>query len=175
MFSETLVGEPCKTPNNQNGICIKAKECTSALEKLRRRTEADIEYLRQSFCGLSESRTNPKLCCELPPSQHTASTTRPRNQPTNPFALTSSSSIDLRYHRNAPKINSQKCGHSYIDKIADGDNTNLFEYPWMALISYRDQYGQLSFRCAGTLINEYYVLTAAHCVYNLEEKERLRL
>lgn len=42
-------------------------------------------------------------------------------------------------------------------------NANAGEFPHMAAIGYPNFNGDISFKCAGSLINDFYVLTAAHC------------
>ncbi|XP_011878431.1 PREDICTED: uncharacterized protein LOC105567833 [Vollenhovia emeryi] len=44
-------------------------------------------------------------------------------------------------------------------RIVGGQTTSMNEFPWMARLSYLNK-----FYCGGTLINDRYVLTAAHCV-----------
>lgn len=44
-------------------------------------------------------------------------------------------------------------------RIVGGQTTGVNEFPWMARLSYLNK-----FYCGGTLINDRYVLTAAHCV-----------
>jgi secreted trypsin-like serine protease len=44
-------------------------------------------------------------------------------------------------------------------RIVGGQTTSVNEFPWMARLSYLNK-----FYCGGTLINDRYVLTAAHCV-----------
>ncbi|XP_065343147.1 trypsin-1-like [Cloeon dipterum] len=52
------------------------------------------------------------------------------------------------------------CGEKNEDsRIVGGQETAVNEYPWMARLSY---FGR--FYCGGTLINDRYVVTAAHCV-----------
>lgn len=68
--------------------------------------------------------------------------------------------------------NTDECGHfSVHSRIYSGNNTDIDEFSWMALLEYRSATGVKSIRCAGFLINNRYILTAAHCITNeVEEK-----
>ncbi|XP_052836754.1 serine protease 7-like [Drosophila gunungcola] len=64
------------------------------------------------------------------------------------------------------------CGGVAIrNRIYDGKDTDLNEFPWMVLLEYRNRWGGLSPSCAGSLINQLYVLTAAHCLTGRIERE----
>ncbi|EDW39367.1 GL14056 [Drosophila persimilis] len=65
------------------------------------------------------------------------------------------------------------CGGVAIkNRIYDGEDTDLNEFPWMVLMEYRRRSGNgLSTSCAGSLINQRYVLTAAHCLTGRIERE----
>ncbi|KAH8400947.1 hypothetical protein KR009_001969 [Drosophila setifemur] len=53
-----------------------------------------------------------------------------------------------------------RCGLiNSLHKIVGGQETRIRQYPWMAVINIHDR-----FYCSGSLINDLYVLTAAHCV-----------
>ncbi|XP_062123891.1 LOW QUALITY PROTEIN: serine protease 7 [Drosophila sulfurigaster albostrigata] len=58
------------------------------------------------------------------------------------------------------------CGGVTIDnKIYGGEDADLNEFPWTVLLEYRRLNGNgLSTSCAGTLINQRYIVTAAHCL-----------
>lgn len=51
-------------------------------------------------------------------------------------------------------------------RIYNGQNARANEFPYIALIRTRGMY------CGGALISDRFVLTAAHCVMNLEQDER---
>ncbi|XP_017058134.2 uncharacterized protein LOC108099270 [Drosophila ficusphila] len=64
------------------------------------------------------------------------------------------------------------CGGVAIrNRIYDGVDTDLNEFPWMVLLEYRNRRGGLSTSCAGSLINQRYVLTAAHCLTGRIERD----
>ena len=51
--------------------------------------------------------------------------------------------------------------------IVGGSITKLGDFPYMALLGY-DVFGQIYYTCGGSLINKWYVLTAAHCVQDTQ-------
>lgn len=53
-------------------------------------------------------------------------------------------------------------GSQVYSRVYGGKSSQQNEYPWMALIRYRN--AKKPSRCGGSIINNYYVLTAAHCV-----------
>ena len=65
----------------------------------------------------------------------------------------------------------ERCAHHSINSIVAGKRAKLGEYPYMALLRYRmpdPKTGEMGtfYLCDGSLINKWYVLTAAHCIKN---------
>ncbi|XP_016977734.2 melanization protease 1 [Drosophila rhopaloa] len=61
------------------------------------------------------------------------------------------------------------CGHSAAgDRIVGGGEADLNVFPWMAMLLYQNHAtSEINTYCAGSLITNRYVLTAAHCVHNM--------
>ncbi|XP_045528397.1 melanization protease 1-like [Pieris brassicae] len=71
--------------------------------------------------------------------------------------------FDTRSGTNKDHLLPETCGSISENRIFGGQYANLYEFPWMALISYSTGSGP-QFQCSGTIINSKYILTAAHCV-----------
>ncbi|XP_018568826.1 serine protease 7-like [Anoplophora glabripennis] len=62
------------------------------------------------------------------------------------------------------------CGYQLSDKIYGGGETELYEFPWMALLEYKNPSNRRRFSCGGVIISKRYVLTAAHCVGQFSQR-----
>ncbi|XP_022186923.2 LOW QUALITY PROTEIN: phenoloxidase-activating factor 3 [Nilaparvata lugens] len=74
--------------------------------------------------------------------------------------------VDPTKHRNWRLVHSGFCGLRGDSKIFGGRDADLGEFPWMALVlttAFFD-YGETTELCGGSIINNRYILTAAHCV-----------
>ncbi|XP_045138298.1 trypsin alpha-3-like [Portunus trituberculatus] len=68
-----------------------------------------------------------------------------------------------------PRVNfdtSCRCGQKAPSRIVGGQQTEVNEWPWMAALLYYNQQF-----CGGSLINDRYVLTAAHCTVDFRASE----
>ncbi|XP_011210074.3 trypsin-1-like [Bactrocera dorsalis] len=82
----------------------------------------------------------------------------------NTTASPSTSATPATPMRNCPSCN---CGSiNTFHRIVGGMDTEVNEYPWMAMLMRRGD-----FYCGGALINDQYVLTAAHCVRGFNKRQ----
>ena len=56
------------------------------------------------------------------------------------------------------------CGKTNLNRLLNGNETGVNQYPWMAILLYNNE-----FFCGGSLINDRFVLTAAHCFEFIEQ------
>ncbi|XP_022232413.2 transmembrane protease serine 6 [Drosophila obscura] len=93
----------------------------------------------------------------------TVTTTTSRTTTSRTTIPTTSSSTFTSSVANFPierECGTCRCGLiNTLHKIVGGQETRIHQYPWMAVVLIHER-----FYCAGSLINDLYVLTAAHCV-----------
>ncbi|EDW95637.1 melanization protease 1 [Drosophila yakuba] len=133
----------CTTPDENSGTCINLRECGYLFELLQGEevTDQDRRFLQSSQCGYRNGQV--LICCANSRIRNQQPTIRPR---TNLLPM-------------APN-----CGDNFEDRVVGGKETGKREFPWMALIEYTKPGNVKGHHCGGSLINNRYVLTAAHCV-----------
>ncbi|XP_023031217.2 serine protease grass-like [Drosophila willistoni] len=146
-------GKYCRALRGRPGTCLPIEECES-LRRLNRDQSVPfalrVSLLRPSVCpGPGSDGT---FCCN-----------------------------DETKYEGIQKLNqTDTCGIYNVAKGNTGEDLQVDAMPWMALLIYEDPAKKTSSLgingCAGTLITEKFVLTAAHCLFlNGIELKRVRL
>ncbi|XP_016978978.1 melanization protease 1 [Drosophila rhopaloa] len=141
----------CTTPDENSGTCISLRECGYLFELVQRGAASteDRQFLQLSQCGYRNKQV--LICC---------ANSRMRNQqPQWGNQGQPSRRPDSGLLPQAPN-----CGDNFGDRVVGGKETGKREFPWMALIEYTKPGNVKGHHCGGSLINNRYVLTAAHCV-----------
>lgn len=180
VFSQHRLHNSCFTLAGRRGDCIYLRSCPSLYKILLRvpLRRQDRVFLQRSQCGWLNNQ--PLVCCSdvddepkptITASTSTTTTRRPiiptknnRNQMKNTRPpIQGTSRIPSSSSPSLPKIG--VCGISPADdRIIGGIKTQIDEFTWMALLQYSKSNNRKGFHCGGVLINEQYVITAAHCV-----------
>ncbi|XP_063917041.1 serine protease persephone-like [Zophobas morio] len=137
--------------SNAPGKCIPITKCTSALEEVKNYRPHGLKR-----CGFQEFVEI--VCC--PDSDDTEKSTSIRG---GDVARKSQKVCD-KYSKDLPLV--------LIYHILNGENTQPGEFPHMAALGFfNKKVNMYRFDCGGTLISPYHIVTAAHCLVNVQGNE----
>ncbi|XP_055373766.1 serine protease easter-like [Condylostylus longicornis] len=167
----------CIGPNSIQGFCVKIHQCQDVWKSIREESyyklSLDLILSRKRECGDIDTSL---VCCDPNQIEIEESTETSADIP-NTSTTTSSINKELRTKLPLSKIDLLPQGpQCYIDtnwRIFGGTETKLGEFPWLALIEYEKKNEDPGHHCGGSLINDRYVLTAAHCVKKINKDWRL--
>ncbi|XP_045775546.1 CLIP domain-containing serine protease 14D-like isoform X1 [Maniola jurtina] len=155
--------------------CVSISSCESGLDFARGIRQGTLPPTsRQTFfdaiCGYDANDSRiPKVCC----SDFQMSVTTSMRPAPIPHILD-----PIESHPNVGLLPTS-CGSGYnrienfYCRISRGAVSQLYELPWMTLIQYNYRNAGVFTRCAGSIINSRYILTAAHCVTNGRRLRRI--
>ncbi|XP_065359433.1 uncharacterized protein LOC135953451 [Calliphora vicina] len=150
-YVKSQYASPCLTTNQRPGLCMPVKSCKPIYDFFISHSdgiisEQDKLRLASLYCGTFKNVKH--VCC---------------------------GETDIQLNIDGLNIlKNNTCGAYFVNSIANGEKASLFQYPWMVLLKYNDNASP--FKCGGTLINDQYVLTAAHCIKgNEHELKQVRL
>ncbi|KAJ8687127.1 hypothetical protein QAD02_022921 [Eretmocerus hayati] len=184
----------CSEPSQK---CVPIKECQPVMKLLRSRPAlTTYNEVRQNICAWQGN--DPSVCCEaqfvniedqIRPLQHLASTVvnRIQHHGEHQVQVIAPERVDPS-HPSLQLLNHELCGPVSAEmRIHGGSPTRLFEFPWMGLLAYQitidppwttqttvnSSKSRPDFRCGASIINEKYLMTAAHCVAYLPKPLKL--
>lgn len=134
----------CQDGARAKGICVTLKSCQpiSALLMRGGLTDNERNYLKNSDCGTTPEKAR-LVCCPLPRM------------------------LKARFSAPSSLPTAGNCGLDLGSRIVGGEIAPRGEYPWLARIQYYKSNKRFGFHCGGVLINDRYVLTAAHCIQSV--------
>jgi len=169
-------GSPCSTPNGEEVTCVTARSCKVIVDALRTRNSSAIEFAKQSQCGYD---SEPLVCCGSTgypnklPDIFDLFTKAPdlANKDADTEAKKEVEAVILSNFNTKALPDRSVCGlEKEENRVLGGEYTEIGKYQWMAALEYRSKLNgePAGVKCGGTLINNRYVMTAAHCIINRE-------
>lgn len=155
----------CTTPLGVRSQCINLYDCPTlvAAFNIKPLPTNIATFLRNSQCGFEGNI--PKVCCGPLPGQNTETQTPSPNQNNVKINSLSPDQIEPANPEDSSPAPRSRCGvETNGNRIYGGTKTELDEFPWMALLGYRTRNGGITYQCGGVLLNNRYVMTAAHCI-----------
>ncbi|EAA07752.4 AGAP002811-PA [Anopheles gambiae str. PEST] len=149
-----VVVEPCYTSSGVRGVCMSITSCPTAFQLNINPFSLFGAAPRgcQNFLGIGS------VCCSRAVSSagQTSAPAPSRITTATPTARTTT----------VKTFEPDGCGVSDVEhnRVVGGVPAALNGWPWMALVGYEEAFGDVDFRCGGSLITDRHVLTAAHCI-----------
>uniref|UniRef100_A0AAR5PH77 CLIP domain-containing serine protease n=1 Tax=Dendroctonus ponderosae TaxID=77166 RepID=A0AAR5PH77_DENPD len=167
----------CQTPNGGSGLCVSIFNCSRLLSIPQRNKDVrKIKFLRESICG--NQNTTVFVCCGSD-DNFRSDTEDSENLGRNFDDLSRECGIETEIVDTSGKfgqigneseyqetgIGSSNLNITLKNRIFGGDDTEIIDFPWLALLEYHSENNEEKlFLCGGSLISSRYVLTAAHCI-----------
>ncbi|XP_012259759.2 serine protease persephone-like isoform X2 [Athalia rosae] len=154
--SQLYEGSRCELAHgNGYGICAKLIECPSKMRELHQG-----EYNIADRCGFSDF--NEIVCCDSVNITDREKLTTPDER-----------RAEAACQEYSNEISATERTVSF--HILGGVNAKRNEFPFMAALGFQapaeeEVPGGIKYTCGGTLISRQHVLTAAHCVSNVDER-----
>jgi len=154
----TVQSQDCSFPET----CNKHNHptCRDGLVKDYRAKRVTKMELRSKLCGNGKNmfccylqKTAPLASVRSPSTRRITTTRRPQpntQSPDSPSYIPSAENDDCGYFED-------------ISNIVGGEKTKPGIYPFTVALGKWTRGGKIAYQCGGTLINKWFVLTAAHC------------
>ncbi|GAB6030759.1 hypothetical protein CHUAL_007608 [Chamberlinius hualienensis] len=162
---------PCQNTKGDQGICMFVWDCVKE-DGVHLGTCVD-GFLFGTCCANKTSVTNTSITSTTNKSKLAEAKTTNHNDSTiatNSSNKTSTSTTLKLLTVQAPSKIFKECGISTKlpqMRIVGGKNAKMGDWPWQVSVRVISFFGfSSSHRCGGTIINENFVITAAHCVSN---------
>ncbi|ETN65690.1 CLIP-domain serine protease subfamily C [Anopheles darlingi] len=166
--SDQEVGEQCVVQRtNGPGICRLVSDCPSVIDDIRNRrgnpTKCGFLERVQIVCCPVDARTTTTAS-----STTSAGLTGAHQRIAEKCAEYGQAVYSKEYVNSLtadePKLQTiDKCGHTAVELIVDGELAKAREFPHMALIGYGAA-PDYQYLCGGSLVSERFILTAGHCL-----------
>lgn len=154
----------CRLPQQGMGECVLERDCPKKdvfapedLREYRDRLNRCKSIARKSFicCDNTQKSTlrpPAKVTSKIPnfTTQKIITTAKATLAPKLP---NNQKQVSIENHKNFKHLDLVKCGTNPTkDKVAFGENAELGEFPWAALLGYQTE-GKIKFSCGGSLIS----------------------